>query len=38
MNYGSTSTSNLHVKLFGIEDFWGNIWEWVDGMTTDGTR
>ena len=24
-----------HVKCFGIEDFWGNIWEWIDGLVTD---
>ena len=27
-----------HVKLFGLEDFWGNIWEWIDGLVTDSTR
>jgi hypothetical protein len=26
------------MRLFGIEDFWGCIWEWVDGLTTDGER
>jgi hypothetical protein len=35
MNYGVKTNSISHVKLFGIEDFWGNIWEWVDGLTTD---
>lgn len=24
-----------HVKFAGIEDFWGNIWELIDGLTTD---
>ena len=24
-----------HVKLFGIEDFWGNINEWIDGLTSN---
>ena len=48
MYYGSTnnngSSSNYevakfgHVKFAGIEDFWGNIWEWIDGMTTDANR
>lgn len=38
MNYGATTDGSHHVKLFGIEDFWGNIWEWVDGLTTNGTR
>ena len=27
-----------HVKLFGLEDFWGNIWEWIDGLVTDSSR
>lgn len=27
-----------HVKLFGLEDFWGNIHEWVDGIVTDSSR
>lgn len=27
-----------HVKLFGLEDFWGNIWEWIDGLVTNSTR
>ena len=49
-NYGSTSsgtnTTNNRVKLFGLEDFWGNIYEWMDGcyynssthLTTDPTN
>ena len=32
-NYGSTSSS-VQVKCLGIEDFWGNVYEWVDGMAT----
>ena len=31
VNYGSTSAS-VQVKCLGIEDFWGNIYEWVDGI------
>lgn len=27
-----------HVKLFGLEDFWGNIGEWIDGFVTDSSR
>ena len=38
-NNGSSSnydTAKLgHIKFAGIEDFWGNIWEWIDGLTTD---
>lgn len=26
-----------HVKLFGIEDFWGNIYEFVDGVYCNGS-
>ena len=33
VNYGSTSSS-VQVKCLGIEDFWGNIFEWVDGIAT----
>ena len=25
------------VKCLGIEDFWGNLWQWVDGATTDSS-
>lgn len=37
MDYGTTSTPT-QMKLFGLEDFWGNIWEWIDGIVTDSTR
>lgn len=30
MNYGVTATTG-RVKCNGIEDFWGNIFQWVDG-------
>ena len=33
VNYGSTSAS-VQVKCLGIEDFWGNIYESVDGIAT----
>lgn len=36
MTWGSTSTTE-QMKLFGIEDFWGNIWEWIDGIATDAS-
>jgi len=29
---------NHQVKCFGIEDFWGNYWEFVDGVCTDASR
>lgn len=36
MVYGET-TGKKSVKVFGIEDFWGNVWEWVDGAGTDSS-
>lgn len=38
MNGGDKSGNASHVKVFGIEDFWGNIFEWIDGLTTDSQR
>ena len=29
---------NHHVKCFGLEDFWGNAWEWIDGIVSDSSR
>lgn len=29
---------NHQVKCLGIEDFWGNYWEFVDGLCTDSAR
>lgn len=26
------------VKCLGLEDFWGNIWEWIDGIYSDANR
>lgn len=37
MTFGTTANSTAHMRLFGIEDFWGCIWEWVDGLTTDAS-
>lgn len=37
MDYGETSGTS-RVKLFGLEDFWGNVSEWIDGIVTDSTR
>lgn len=34
--YG-TQTKTDQVILFGLEDFWGNIWEWIDGLATDAS-
>ena len=37
MDFGET-TGKLQMKLFGLEDFCGNIWEWIDGIVTNSTR
>lgn len=36
MNFRSSTSEQM--KLFGIEDFWGNIWEWTDGIHISATR
>lgn len=38
MCYGTTANGTTHMKLFGIEDFWGCIYEWIDGLTTNADR
>ena len=38
MTFGTTANSTTHMRLFGIEDFWGCIQEWIDGLTTDSSR
>lgn len=35
--YGTTSATQ-QVKLFWLEDWWGNIHEWIWGMCTDGSK
>ena len=30
MQYGSIDSGLRHMRVFGIEDFWGNIFEWID--------
>lgn len=37
MTFGTTDNSTSHMRFFGVEDFWGNFWEWVDGLTTDAS-
>jgi hypothetical protein len=37
MFFGSQSTS-VRVKCFGIEDLWGNICEWIDGLFCNASR
>lgn len=35
--YGTTSNTQ-QVKLFWLEDWWGNIHEWIGWMCTDGSK
>ena len=37
MDFGET-TGKQQMKLFGLEDFWGNIYEWIDGIYCDSNR
>lgn len=37
MYYGTTS-GKVHVKFAGIEDFWGNLLYWIDGLYSDSNR
>ena len=36
MDFGET-TGTLQMKLFGLEDFWGNVWEFIDGVYSDSS-
>jgi len=36
MDFGET-TGKLQMKLFGLEDFWGNVHEWIDGLVSTST-
>lgn len=31
------STADLQVKFLGIEDYWGNKYQWIDGIVTDAS-
>lgn len=37
MYYGTTS-GTVHVKFAGIEDFWGNVFYFIDGIFSDSSR
>lgn len=37
MCYGSSSTTD-RVKLFGLEDFWGNVYQWLSGLYSSNTK
>lgn len=32
MCYGNTSSTTDRVKLFGLEDAWGNVYQWLSGL------
>lgn len=33
-----TTSSTTQAKLFWLEDWWGNVYEWIWGMYTDGNK
>ena len=35
LNFASTQYGNKGAKLFGIENLWGNIFTWIDGVCTN---
>lgn len=37
MSYG-TSDQMEQMKFLGIEDFWGNLYQWIDGLVSSGDR
>lgn len=37
MDWGTTET-NSQVKIFGLEDYWGNMFEYVDGIITNSIK
>ena len=38
MKFTIVNSGKKAVKCLGIENFWGNIYTWVDGITTDSSR
>lgn len=38
MSESDRTGGKKQIKCLGIEDFWGNIYQWVDGITTDSSR
>lgn len=33
-----TTSSTAQIRLFGLEDWWWNVYEWVGGMYTDSSK
>ena len=38
MFYGTTANKTSQCKAFGLEDFWGSIRDWIDGLVCDSSR
>ncbi len=38
MDYGSTSSGMEQMKFLGIEDLWGNLWQFIDGIKMKDTH
>ena len=38
MDWGDKSSLTSRMKLFGLEDFWGNVYEFIDGVVSDASR
>lgn len=38
MNYWNTSSTTDRVKLFGVEDLWGNVYEWCEWYYWNGSN
>ena len=38
MFYGTTANKTSQCKAFGLEDFWGSIYDWIDGLVCDSSR
>lgn len=36
MDFGDPNDSMLQMKFLGIEDFWGNLYQWIDGLVSSG--
>lgn len=36
--YGSTSSGTVHVSFLWIEDFYGNLYQWIGGMGSTSTK
>lgn len=35
---GDTNSATVQMKFLGIEDFWGNLFWWIDGIFCDSSR